>query len=94
MSARIFRAVRLPINTASLAGKRVPATVRYNSNRTSDRTSSKIAEIASQTQKPDLLNITVPLMWAASGGLICTAFFRVDDKSASAAEDVRKLNII
>ncbi|KAF1951145.1 hypothetical protein CC80DRAFT_481361 [Byssothecium circinans] len=90
MAFRFILPKRLPITAASFVGKRVPATVRYNSS-TSSR-ASRVIEMAAQAEKPSAMEATVPIMWAVCGGLIYTAWNRIDEKSGQ--DNVDKLLIV
>ncbi|KAF2686899.1 hypothetical protein K458DRAFT_386864 [Lentithecium fluviatile CBS 122367] len=91
MAPRLAPIVRLPITTFSLAGKRTPAFARFNSNTSSSR-AARVIEMAAQAEKPSALETAVPVMWAVCGGLIYTAWNRVEEKSG--AECVDKLLIV
>ncbi|CAI6332714.1 unnamed protein product [Periconia digitata] len=91
MIARSLFSARLPITAASLAGKRVPATIRYNSTTNSSR-AARVIEMAAQAEKPSALEATVPIMWAICGALTYTAWTRIDEKND--AENVDRLLIV
>lgn len=91
MPSRFFLPTRLPITAASLAGKRVPATIRCKSTSNSSR-AAKVMEIASNSQKPSRLEVTVPVMWVVCGALSVVAFRRINEKNGE--EDVHKLLIV
>ena len=73
---------------ASLASKRTPATLRFNSNTSSSR-AARVMEMAAQADKPSALEAAVPVMWAVCGGLIYTAWNRVEERSG--VENVDKV---
>ncbi|KAF2644037.1 hypothetical protein P280DRAFT_515011 [Massarina eburnea CBS 473.64] len=91
MAFRFMLPNRLPITAASFAAKRVPATVRYNSSSNSGR-ASRVIQIAAQAEKPNAMEATVPIMWVLCGGLIFTAWNRIEEKSGQ--ENVDKLLIV
>ena len=91
MGARFFLSTRLPITAASLAAKRMPATIRYNSTTSSSR-AARVMEIAAQAEKPSPMEATVPIMWAICGALTFTAWRRIEEKSGQ--ENVEKLLIV
>ncbi|KAL1592645.1 hypothetical protein SLS60_011061 [Paraconiothyrium brasiliense] len=80
MAPRFALPVRLPIRTF-----RAPA--RFNSN-TSTR-AARVIEMAAQAEKPSALEAGVPVMWAVCGGLIYTAWNRVEERDG--AENVQKV---
>ena len=88
MASRFTPLLRLPITTASLASKRTPATLRLNSNTSSSR-AARVMEMAAQADKPSALEAAVPVMWAVCGGLIYTAWNRVEERSGQ--ENVDKV---
>jgi hypothetical protein len=88
MAPRFTPLLRLPINAASLASKRTPAAFRFNSN-TSTSGAARVMEMAAQADKPSALEAAVPVMWAVCGGLIYTAWNRVEERSG--VENVDKV---
>ncbi|KAF2740106.1 hypothetical protein EJ04DRAFT_559132 [Polyplosphaeria fusca] len=87
MALRFALPKRFPIN-AALAGKRTPASFRYNSTASPAGT---IAQLAAAAEKPSPLEASVPVMWAICGGLIYAAWNRIDERET---ESVEKLLIV
>jgi hypothetical protein len=65
-------------------------TARYNSTSTSSR-ASRMVEMARQVEKPNLLDSSIPLLWATCGVLTYTAWNRQEGRRG---EEVDKLIII
>ncbi|KAJ4351445.1 uncharacterized protein N0V89_006787 [Didymosphaeria variabile] len=85
MAPRFALPVRLPITRTF----RAPA--RFNSNTSTGR-AARVIEMAAQAEKPSTLEAGVPIMWAICGGLIYTAWNRIEEREG--AENVQKLLIV
>lgn len=97
MAARFLLSSRLPLTaTSSMAAKRTPAFTR---SLTSAELSAKVKDdyatldvAAKAAGRPRSLEIGVPIMWAVCGGLILTAWNRIEDKSGQ--DNVERLLIV
>ncbi|KAF2451864.1 hypothetical protein P171DRAFT_515792 [Karstenula rhodostoma CBS 690.94] len=85
MAPRLVLPARLPLTRTF----RAPA--RFNSNTTTSR-AARVIEMAAQAEKPSALEAGVPVMWAVCGGLIYTAWNRIEEREGS--ENVAKLLIV
>jgi hypothetical protein len=71
--------------SASFAARRTPA--RFTSSSATTR-ASRLVSMATQTDKPRAAEAAVPALWAVCGGLIYTAFARVDQGEVESVEKV------
>lgn len=71
----------------ALRALRATAPRRFNSS-TSTTRPARIMQMAAQTSRPSPAEAAVPLMWAVCGGLIYTAWNRVEEREDGVVEKV------